>query len=35
MFLEVKEGGQDPDEEAVKSLFNQVHSLLTTKLVYG
>ena len=26
MFLEVEEGGQDPDEEAVKSLFNQIHS---------
>ena len=25
-FLEVEEGGQDLDEEAVKALFNQIHS---------
>ena len=35
MFLEIEDGGQDRYEEAVKKLFNQIHSCFTTKLVYG
>ena len=34
MFLEVEEGGQDPDEEAVKVYLIR-YIAFTTNLVYG
>ena len=35
MFLEVEEGGQDRDEEAVKCLYIRFIADLPLKLVYG
>ena len=35
MFLEVEEGGQDPDEEAVKVYLISFIADLPLRLVYG
>ena len=35
MFLEVEEGGQDPDEEAVKMYLIRFIADLPLRLVYG
>ena len=35
MFLEVEEGGQDPDEEAVKVYLIRFIADLPLRLVYG